>query len=43
MPSLKKCQHGKQQYRCKECGGNGLCIHNIDKYLCKQCKGNGIC
>ena len=22
-----KCIHGKQKYRCKECGGSAICEH----------------
>lgn len=48
MSSRKKCQHGYDQYTCKECkllgiGGKGLCEHNRQPYSCKQCHGAGIC
>ena len=25
-----KCEHGKQNSRCQECGGSGLCAHGRD-------------
>lgn len=33
----KKCEHGKQKYFCKECGGKGYCIHNKLKHNCNEC------
>ena len=39
----KKCEHGRQKYDCKECGGSGICKHNCRKYNCIECGGNGIC
>lgn len=39
----KKCEHGKQKYLCKDCGGKGICKHNITKSACKICKGASIC
>ncbi len=37
----KKCPHGKARngYRCKECGGKGLCKHGRDRSRCKECGG----
>ncbi len=41
--SKKMCQHGKQQYVCRDCGGKGICIHNIVKQSCNECTPNRIC
>ena len=38
-----KCEHGKNKYRCKTCGGTGLCVHGKQKYQCVNCGGKGIC
>ena len=38
-----KCPHGKQKYRCVECGGASLCEHKIQRYTCVVCKGAGVC
>ena len=29
----RKCEHGRDKYRCKECGGSGSCEHKHDKRL----------
>lgn len=39
----KKCEHGKQKYLCKECGGKGVCSHNRYRSICKECNGVSIC
>ena len=39
----KKCPHGKQKSRCKDCGGSEICTHDRVRYTCKDCKGSGIC
>ncbi len=39
----KKCEHGKQKYLCKECGGSQLCSHDKIKTRCKLCKGKYLC
>jgi hypothetical protein len=33
----KKCEHGKQKYFCKDCGGKGWCIHDKLKHNCNEC------
>ena len=38
-----KCQHGKDNYRCKLCKGSSICEHNKEKYICFECNGKGIC
>ncbi len=38
-----KCQHGKQKYYCKLCGGKGICPHGKRKVVCKDCGGSQIC
>ena len=35
--------HGLRQYRCKDCGGSGICEHGKSKYRCKECGGTAIC
>jgi hypothetical protein len=42
MP-IKKCEHNKQKFYCKECGGGAYCEHNKYKYTCKDCGGSAIC
>ena len=42
------CIHGRQKYKCKECGGASLCEHGRQKSRCKDCfdlkrKPAGIC
>ena len=37
------CEHGRERYYCKECGGPGLCEHGRQRYHCKECGGSGIC
>jgi very-short-patch-repair endonuclease len=39
---MQKCEHNKQQYYCRECGGKGICEHNNRAY-CKECGGSQIC
>jgi len=39
----KMCEHNREKYRCKECGGNGICEHDRRKSSCKICGGSGIC
>jgi hypothetical protein len=39
----KKCEHGKQKSRCKECGGSQICEHGKQKSSCKECGGSQIC
>ena len=36
MP-YKKCEHGIQKCRCKQCGGSNLCQHDRQKAACKDC------
>ena len=39
----KKCQHGKDPYICRDCGGKGICKHDKQKHRCKECGGSSIC
>lgn len=39
----RTCQHGRNKYQCKECGGPGFCEHGRQRYQCKECGGAGIC
>ncbi len=41
--TMLHCEHGKQKYSCKECGGPGICEHGRLKYKCKECGGSAIC
>lgn len=43
LPKNKLCEHGRQQNKCKECGGADICEHGREKYYCKECGGKGIC
>ena len=33
----KKCEHGKQKYFCKDCGGKGYCDHGKLRHNCSIC------
>ena len=35
--SIKRCEHGRNRYYCKECGGKGIFEHDKQKYYCKEC------
>jgi len=37
------CEHGRQRYRCKECGGASICEHGRPRHRCKECGGASIC
>eukprot|EP00982_Pelagococcus_subviridis_P007308 30546-Pelagococcus_subviridis.AAC.1 len=37
------CEHGRQRYTCKECGGAGICEHGREKRRCKECGGTSLC
>ena len=37
------CEHDKQKYQCKECGGSQICDHGKQKAQCKECGGSHIC
>ena len=39
----KKCEHGRERSRCKDCGGSGICEHGRRRSQCKECGGSGIC
>ena len=41
--ALDTCPHGRQQNRCKDCGGCGICEHNLERKSCKKCDGSQIC
>ena len=32
-----KCDHGRNRYACKECGGSGICEHGRQRRRCKDC------
>ena len=35
----KKCQHGKDAYECRACGGKRMCEHNKRRTRCPECSG----
>ena len=39
----KKCEHGRERYRCKDCGGSSFCEHGRQRSRCKDYGGGGIC
>ena len=39
----KKCPHGRQRSRCKECKGSSFCPHDRQRRHCKECKGSSVC
>jgi hypothetical protein len=43
MSTRIKCKHGKIEYYCTDCGGNGLCIHKRQRYYCVDCGGGAVC
>ena len=43
MRVRRKCEHGRQRSKCKECGGAGICEHNRIRSTCKKCGGSSIC
>lgn len=38
---MSKCEHNKDKYYCKECGGKGICQHGKYKHNCIECGGSG--
>ena len=38
-----KCEHGRDKYRCMDCGSSGSCEHKHDKRRCKICGGSALC
>ena len=41
--SKNRCEHNRDKYSCKECGGSAFCIHNRMKTSCKDCGGGSRC
>lgn len=39
----RKCEHGRQKYRCAKCDGTSICEHGRRKHICVKCKGTSIC
>ena len=39
----KKCHHGIERSRCKDCKGGSICDHNRVRTKCKECGGGSIC
>jgi hypothetical protein len=40
---IRKCMHGKQKMRCKECSRSKYCEHDKRRDYCKECEGRYIC
>ena len=36
------CPHGRERYKCKECGGASICEHGRQRSRCKECGGASI-
>ena len=43
QPVDPKCEHGRTQCYCFECGGSRMCPHGKQKSYCKDCGGSQIC
>lgn len=43
VTTVKKCEHGKQKHRCRDCGGSSFCEHNKRKTYCETCGGSELC
>ncbi len=41
--AYKKCEHGKQKSRCRDCGGSSFCEHGKLKSKCRDCGGSETC
>ena len=39
----KRCEHGRERSKCKDCGGSSICEHGRERSRCKDCGGSGIC
>lgn len=39
----KQCEHGREPYYCKDCGGLGICTHGRLRKECKACGGSQLC
>ena len=42
-PTPKKCPHGRKNYMCKECDGDGIFQHNKQNAYCKIFRDTQIC
>lgn len=38
-----RCEHGRNKYACKECGGKAICSHGVFKAGCRRCGGSAFC
>ena len=38
-----KCEHGRQKFQFRDCGGIGICEHGRQKSDCRDCGGTQIC
>jgi hypothetical protein len=39
----QRCEHGRRQQYCRDCGGVSVCIHGHQKRLCNDCGGSSMC
>jgi hypothetical protein len=39
----KRCGHGRERIRCRDCGGAGICEHGRQRPSCHDCGGVSIC
>jgi hypothetical protein len=44
----RRCEHGRERHRCKDCkalgaGGTSICEHNRRRDRCSECSGSQIC
>lgn len=38
-----RCEHNRERYECKECGGGRICEHDRQRSQCRDCGGSQIC
>ena len=38
----KRCECGREQHLCKDCGGVSICQHGRERRRCKDCRSAGI-
>ena len=39
----EKCEHGRQRWFCRSCGGSQICKHGKQRSICSTCGGLFIC
>ena len=40
---VKKCPHGRQRARCRDCGGASFCMRGRQQHTCRDCGGVSLC